>query len=100
MSSTPTENEEFDPLYVNAKREAWWILAAFLVCLVWTVGYSALFGYEIDASELTLVMGMPSWVFWGIFVPWMSATVFSVWFGLSYMNDDSVESKAVQEGGE
>ena len=100
MSSAPTENEEFDPLYVNAKREAWWILAAFLVCLVWTVGYSALFGYEIDASELTLVMGMPSWVFWGIFVPWMGATVFSVWFGLVYMKDDSVKSKAVQEGGE
>ncbi|MBX2821859.1 MAG: YhdT family protein [Rhodothermaceae bacterium] len=100
MPSAPPENEEYDPLFVNARREARWILVAFLACLVWTVGYSALFGYEIDASQLTLVLGMPSWVFWGVFIPWMSATVFSVWFGLVYMKEDSVESKAVQEGGE
>lgn len=100
MASHPVEKEEFDPLFINSKREAWWILAAWGVSLVWTVGYCAVFGYEIDVSQLTLVLGMPSWVFWGVFVPWMTATAFSVWFGLVYMRDDDVQSHSVQERGE
>ena len=90
MASHPPGKEDFDPLYLHAKQEAGQILVAWAVCLVWTVGYCALFGYDIDPSELQLVFGMPSWIFWGVFVPWMTATVFSVWYGLVYMRDDNV----------
>ena len=93
MSSSPADKEEYDPLYVHAKQEAWLILAAWAVCLVWTVGYSTLFGYGIHQSEIQTVLGIPSWVFWGVFVPWMTATVFSIWFGLVYMRDDDVNER-------
>lgn len=93
MASYQGEKKELDPLYLNARREAWWILLAWAVCLVWTVGYCALFGYEIDVATMNLVLGMPSWVFWGVFIPWMTATGFSIWFGLAYMRDDVLPEK-------
>ena len=90
-----SNNTKRDPVFINARREAWKILLAWVVCLVWTVGYSALFGYDQDATELSLVLGMPSWVFWGVFTPWMAATAFSVWFGLFYMHDDDLTGTGV-----
>ena len=90
MDSQPAQEKELSPLYLHSKREALWIICAWLVCLVWTVGYSALFGYGLEGTEVKLVMGIPSWVFWGVFVPWLSATVFSIWFGLVYMRDDDL----------
>ena len=94
MDTHPAQKDEYDPIYVHAKREARWILVAWAVCLVWTVGYSALFGYEVDGAQMQLIMGIPSWVFWGVFIPWMGATLFSVWFGLVYMKEDDLHGKS------
>lgn len=94
MAFPPADKEEYDPLYLHAKQEAWQILAAWAICLVWTVGYSALFGYDTNMADIQMVFGMPSWVFWGVFIPWMSATVFSIWFGLVYMRDDNVQERS------
>ncbi|MFK7846734.1 MAG: DUF997 family protein [Rhodothermales bacterium] len=76
--------------FLNARREAWLILLAWFVCLIWTVGYSAYAGYGTDGTTLTLVAGMPAWIVWGVLLPWFSATVFSVLFALFYMADDSL----------
>lgn len=84
-----TPDKQYDPTFLHARKEAWLILLAWAVSLIWTVGYSTFAGFE--ATELTLVWGMPSWVFWGVVFPWGAATVFSVWFGLYYMADDELE---------
>ena len=81
--------EEHDHTFLNARKEAWLILLAWAVCLVWTVGYSAWAGYA--PGEITLIFGMPGWVFWGVLFPWLIATGFSVWFGLFYMSDDELD---------
>ncbi len=78
----------FDATYLHARKEAAYILLAFFVSLVWTVGYSAIAGYNVPVEQMTLVWGMPSWIVWGVMLPWFAATVFSVWFGLYYMKDD------------
>jgi len=84
MSNEPA----YDPEYLRSRREALWILLAWAACLVWTVFYSALAGYEKDIDNLRLVMGIPGWVFWGVGVPWITATVFSIWFSLYVMRDE------------
>lgn len=78
----------FDATYLHARKEAGYILLAFFVSLVWTVGYSAIAGYDVPIEQMTLVWGMPSWIVWGVMLPWFAATMFSVWFGLFYMKDD------------
>ena len=90
MSEPQEHKAEYDPVYLHAKKEAQIILWAWFVCLIWTVGYCAVFGYGIETDELKLFAGVPSWVFWGVVVPWIVATVFSVWFGLFFMKDDEL----------
>ncbi len=88
--SPPTsEQERLDPVVVHARREAVVILAAFGACLVWSVTSCYLTGYGAPGeAELSTVLGMPSWVFWGVLVPWLAADVFGFWFCFFYMADD------------
>ena len=80
-----------DPIYVTARREMWVILGTWGVFCVWVLGYCAANGYEVDGAGLQLVFGMPAWVFWGIAVPWMSATAFSIVFAAFFMKDHALE---------
>jgi len=88
--STPPENrDQLDPFVVHARREALVILAAFAVCLVWSIACSCLTGYgEPVDGGLATVWGMPRWVFWGVLVPWLGADLFGLWFCFFFMADD------------
>jgi hypothetical protein len=59
--------------------------------MVYSVTYCTLFGYGRTAESLTFVLGFPDWIFWGVILPWGLCTVFSVWFGLCYMQDHELE---------
>ena len=80
-----------DPVVVHSRREAFWILGTWVVFMIWTVGYSALFGYDISPEELNLILGIPSWAFWGVVLPWIGATLFSIYFSVKIMVDDDLE---------
>ena len=85
-----------DPDFLRARREAWWILAIWLACMIWTLGYCGLRGYDVDAASLKLVFGMPSWIFWGVALPWFMATLVSIVFAARVMHDhplDEVEGE-------
>lgn len=83
------DNERIDPVVVHTRREALWILAAFVVCLIWSVSWCYLAGYRApDDGPLVTVLGMPSWVFWGVLVPWLAANAFTIWFCMFFMADD------------
>ena len=73
------------PSFLRARRESLHILGAWLVCLVWTVGYCALFAYSSEPA--TLIWGFPSWVLFGVAIPWVAATVFSLWYALARIED-------------
>jgi hypothetical protein len=59
-------------------------------CLVWTIGYSSAFGYGADAAAAPLVLGLPSWVFWGIALPWGLAAVVSIVLAVFFIADDDL----------
>lgn len=99
MAQPESTKPPFDPVFINARREAWWILAAWVVCLVWTVGYCALWGYNLPPDQIRTILGMPSWVVWGVLGPWIAATLFSVWFGLIYIADDDLGERDDGEEG-
>ena len=96
-SQSDSNKASFDPTFLNARREAWLILGAWVVCLIWSVGYSAWAGYDVAPDQIDIVLGMPGWVFWGVLVPWVAATLFSVWFGLAYIADDDLGEAADEE---
>jgi len=76
-----------DPVFKSSLRELKWIFAIWLVHFVWVVGYCYAFGYPPPETPLTTVIGMPSWVFWGVFVPWIVATLVTGWFALTQIED-------------
>lgn len=84
-------SDELDPTFVNSRREACIIFCAWLVALGWCVPYCYLNGYNVaEAENIPTTIGMPSWVVWGIAVPWIAADVFTVWFCFFYMKNDDL----------
>lgn len=78
-----------DPVLVSARREAVIVLALWAAAFAWTVGYCARYGYQPEPRP-PLVLGIPSWIMWGIFVPWTVCTVLSTLLAWLLMTDDDL----------
>lgn len=83
---------EYDPTFLHARREAIIIFAVWAAALIWSVPYCYFSGYGTLSSpeQLQTIWGIPSWVFWGVFFPWLLADLFTVWFCFFYMADDDL----------
>ena len=94
MTNTETQS---DPVFASSLRELRWIVLIWLVNFCWVVGYCRAYGYPSEGQPLATVLGMPSWVFWGIFVPWIVAAVVTSWFALTQIEDHPLESSPASE---
>ena len=103
MNSTPLSSEtdrvKYDPVFLHSRREAILIFAVWVVALFWAVLFCYFNGYakEVDPESLRTIWGIPSWVFWGIFVPWVVADIFTIWFCFFYMADDDLGEEGVED---
>jgi hypothetical protein len=84
-----------DPVLQHSRREAIIIGLAWLICTTYSCGYSYLFGYSIPERPLGVedihpILGMPSWIFWGVMAPWAVCALFTFWFAGFYMTDDDL----------
>lgn len=77
-----------DPLVTNSRREAVIALSAWVIAMIYVVGYSYRYGYDRDIASLKFVFGFPDWVFYGIVLPWLACTAFGIWFSFRIMKDD------------
>ena len=71
----------------RSRKEAIWILFIWVGIAMWVLGYSALYVYPKDPSTMRLTFGLPTWVVWGILLPWILATMITIWFCLFVMED-------------
>ncbi|MDA1275288.1 MAG: DUF997 domain-containing protein [Verrucomicrobia bacterium] len=92
MRTSPNRTQ--DPVYLNCRRETLLILASSAVFFLWVTGYCGLQGYRDPSEPVELAFGMPSWVFWGVLIPWLAASVFTIWFCLGFIVDDPLEPAA------
>lgn len=96
MAYSASQNDsselERDPVFLHSRREALIIFCAWLAGLVWAVPYCYTNGYigNVDPENVKTILGIPSWVFWGIAVPWLVADIFTTWFVFFYMADDDL----------
>jgi hypothetical protein len=58
-----------------------WVLAGF-----WTVPVSYWLGTRSPASTIA---GIPTWVIWGVFVPWLVFFIIHSWYSLFYIQDEA-----------
>ncbi|MDA7504203.1 hypothetical protein OAF42_00415 [Planctomicrobium sp.] len=81
-----------DPVYVHSKNEAYLILIVWALSFAWTVPYCYSNGFQTTNEnwELSLTMGMPSWIFWGVGLPWFVAGILSILICLFFIKDDDL----------
>lgn len=67
------------------RKEA--VVAAVLwaAAALWTVGASYVLGYGKPAESLG---GFPSWVVWGVFLPWGVFFLIHCWYSLVFLRND------------
>ena len=90
------DDYEPDPVFVNSLRETIVIISLFLFFMFWSVCVSFYMGLDStyvksNVEEMSLVWGMPSWVFYGVFLPWMIVNIVGVWFCFGFMKDDELD---------
>jgi len=66
----------------------WTLAAAWTLIVSWFLGY---LGPALGEGEAlpSIILGMPAWVFWGIFCPWVAVTLVTMGLGLRMQDDDS-----------
>lgn len=72
-------------------KEAWIAGAIWLVGFVWCVSVIVTRGYipvEDRPDVPDMVWGLPSWVVWGLFVPWFVLIAATWWFAAFVMKED------------
>lgn len=97
----PPEDE--DPLLRSARREMKVAVLFWVFFAVWAIGLGKLLAYQkpADGEMISLIFGMPSWVFWVVMLPWFIATVFTLWFALRFMKDhDLLADSGIDEADE
>ena len=92
-SPTKPDHLQYDPTFLHARREAIVIVALFAIFCIWSTGVCYGFGYlkaDEHRPDIATTFGMPSWVFWGICLPWIVVDVVAVWFCFFFMQDDDL----------
>jgi hypothetical protein len=87
------EREE-DPLLRNARFEAFLVLATWITAAVYSVTYCRLYGYLPENQELKFTFGFPSWIFFGVVIPWLSCALVSLVISLFVMKGDSLGAES------
>ena len=75
-------------IYRHARQEARLVMLVWLAALIYTLVFCTYAGYEDGTAPLRLIGGIPSWVYWGVVVPWIAAIAFTTWFCFRFMADD------------
>ena len=74
-------------------KEVKHLLLAWLFFASWVLIYCGFEAYGQDHEDVKITFGMPSWVFWGIAVPWICSIIYTIYFSLFVMKDNEHEEK-------
>lgn len=99
QSEEQSLDSEWDPVYLHARKEATLILGVWFLALLWTLPMSYFNGFDsqVGIDDVTFMFGMPSWVFWGIGLPWMLANLATIWFCFFYFSEDDLEPPDISD---
>ena len=92
------EQFELDPVFLHSRREAVAIFLLWFVCLLWAVpvSYSMGFNQDVVPGEVPTTLGMPSWVLWGLLLPWLVADAVTIYLCFGFIKHDDL-GKAPEE---
>ena len=100
FTSGSTDGMQHTRVFLNSRREAIVIFGAWFCALCWSVPYCYINGYaqQVDPETFSTTMGIPSWLFGGILMPWVVADLFTTGICFFYMKDDDLGLAGDEEG--
>ena len=92
IAESEQDSLELDPVFLHARKGAVVIFGLWLIVFVWAVPFCYWNGYidKFDPDNLNTIGGIPSWLFWGIVIPWILADLFTAWFCFCNVKDDDL----------
>lgn len=78
----------------NSRREAVFTVIVWVLACLYTVGYAGLFAYRGPGEQPELIGGMPSWVVWGVVLPWFACTAVTCWYAMCGIVDEDLGEEA------
>ncbi len=75
----------------HSRREAFITICVWVATALYTVLYAAAFAYRAGPPQL--ILGVPSWVVWGVFAPWGAASLITMWFAMRVMRDEDLDAE-------
>jgi len=89
MAESQEVHETLAASFRQARKEFWFMIATWATFAAWTLTYNGLRASAEGPVEI--VWGMPSWVVFGVALPWAVATGLTIWFSLAFMKDTPLE---------
>ena len=91
MNTDHTDQEPpDDPVYIHSRREAWVVILGWLAFFIIVPIISVRLGYDADPATISTIFGIPSWVVWGVMLPWFVAVLYTMWFSMFYVKDEDL----------
>jgi len=75
------------PILKTARREALVVAGLWLTAGTWSVSYCWLNGYGNTPEKMEFTLGFPTWIFWGVVLPWLICVVVSLLVANFLMTD-------------
>lgn len=75
------------PILQSARREALVVALLWAVAGTWAVGFCWRYGYGAAPDQIHFTLGFPTWIFWGIVVPWVVCALLSLVIANFVMTD-------------
>lgn len=97
MAPPPETTGKEQRLLRHARREGLLIMAVWAAALLWSCLGSYATAYRRPVEQITLILGMPDWVFWFVALPWAVCLAFTAWFCFAHMADDDL-GQDLEEG--
>lgn len=95
QGADPTDKEEaLAASFRQSRKELRFMVVTWCCFAAWTAVYNGLYAKGTPGEPVALVFGFPSWVFFGIALPWTAALAVTIWFALRYMQDTDLGEDA------
>ena len=85
--TTDADDRQSRAFFLRTRQEAIVAGVIWAVFFVWVVGVSYVMGYR-TVDPANLILGFPAWVFWGVFLPFVTATVVNCLYAFLYLKDE------------
>jgi hypothetical protein len=75
------------PILQSSRREAAVVAGLWVAAGTWSVTFCYWNGYGATPDKLQFTLGFPTWVFWGVVLPWVLCAALSLFIANVLMTD-------------